>query len=360
MAVDQMPVPRRFLLISVPRTASNLLLKVLNIPNQPGLVTNEIGGYFFYSAFFQASQEGHLFKAPEDWSDEDVKSVKGNFQTCTDTLEKWSAEARDENKVLFAKEHAFWTVNPASFQETVTGHDASEFSAHFRVNTDAYGPNQSYSPSNKTIFSDEYLRSWQMAFIIRHPALAWPSMYRAMSKVAAEGFMDEDGIKGASGTNMSLRWSRMLYDWCMEQPDVPTPPPVIDAHDLIHNPEVVLKLCEQTGLDKNVVQFEWDQNDAKKSDKWAQTGDPNVKTDEHALHNRAASIMLSSLEASKGVIRDKAPANIDIAAEAAKWRIEFGEEAAQFIEKAVWDSMPDYEYLKSKRITPEVHCDGEA
>ena len=62
--------------------------------------------------------------------------------------------------------------------------------------------------------------------------------------------------------------------------------------------------------------------------------------------------MMSSLSASKGVIKDKAPANIDIAAEAAKWKVEFGEEVAQIIEKAVWDSMPDYEYLKSKRITP--------
>ena len=219
-------------------------------------MTNEKGGYFFYPAFIEAARKGHLARSPEDWSNEDVEAVKGGFQFCIDNLEEWSAKARDENKLLFAKEHAFWIVNPASFQEAVTGHDAPEFSEQFRISTDAYGPEQSYSPSNKTIMSNEYLRSWQMAFIIRHPALAWPSIYRAMIKIAAEGFLDEDGIKGSSETNMSLRWSRMLYDWCMEQPDLPTPPPVIDAHDLIHNPEVVLRLCEQTGLDKD-VQFEW-------------------------------------------------------------------------------------------------------
>lgn len=329
---------------------NNRAVKILNIHHQPSLLTNAKGGYFFYPAFVQAARNGHLAKAPEDWSNEDVEAVKGGFQSCIDTMEEWSTKARDENKVLFAKEHAFWLVNPASFQEAVTGPGAPGFSEQFRMNTDAYGPDQNYSLSNKTIVSNEYLRSWQMAFIIRHPALAWPSMYRAMLKVAAEGFMDEDGIKGSSETNMSLRWSRMLYDWCMEQPDVPTPPPVIDAHDLIHNPEVVLRLCEQTGLDKNVVQFEWDPNDAKKSNNWS-PDDPNAKAEEHDLHSRAASIMLSSLEASKGVIKDKAPAHIDIAAEAAKWKVEFGEEVAQMIEKAVWDSMPDYEYLKSKRIT---------
>ncbi|KAJ6107139.1 hypothetical protein N7523_008462 [Penicillium sp. IBT 18751x] len=350
MAVDQSPVARRFLLVSVPRTASNLLLKILNIHNQPGVLTNKQGGYFLFQAFVEATRKGQLAKNPGDWSDEEVKNVHEGFQACVDTLEEWSAKARDENKVLFAKEHAFWLMNPASFQEAVTGHDDPEFSKQFRIKTDAYGPDQSFSPSNKTVLSNEYLRTWQMAFIIRHPALAWPSMYRAMQKVAAEGFMDEDGIKGSSATNMSLRWSRMLYDWCMEQPDQPTPPPVIDAHDLIHNPEVVLRLCEQTGLDKSVVQFEWE-NDAKKSDNWAMA-DPSAPAEEVHFQNRAAAIMLSSLEASKGVIKDKAPANIDIAAEAEKWKVEFGEQAAQIIEKAVRDSMPDYEYLKSKRIMP--------
>jgi hypothetical protein len=326
-------------------------VKILNVHKQPNLLTNQKGGYFFFPAFVQAAQDGHLAKAPADWSNEDVEVVREGIQSCTDTLEQWSAKARDENKVLFAKEHAFWVVNPASFQEAITGNDATEFSKKFRINTDAYGPEQSYSSSNKTTLSDQYLRSWQMAFIIRHPALAWPSMYRAMVKIAAEGFMDEDGIKGSTKTNMSLRWSRMLYDWCLEQPDVPIAPPVIDAHDLIHNPEVVLQLCEQTGLDKSVVQFEWDSDDTKKSNKWAPT-DPNASPDEDHLHNRAAAIMLSSIEASKGIIKDKAPASIDIAAEAAKWKIEFGDEVAQVIEKAVWDSMPDYEYLRSKRITP--------
>jgi hypothetical protein len=172
-------------------------------------------------------------------------------------------------------------------------------------------------------------------------------MYRAMTKISAEKLMDEDAIKGASTATMSLRCSRKLYDWCMEQPDVPTPPPVIDAHDLIHTPNVVEKLCEQTGLDKSVLQFEWDENEAKKAKDCPFT-DPNANA---AMDEVAFSIMLSSLQGSKGVMKDKAPENIDIAAEAAKWKVEFGEETAQLIEKAVWDSMPDYEYLKSKRIT---------
>lgn len=325
-------------------------MKILNIQNQPNLLTNQKSGYFFFPAFMKVAHEGHLAKAPEDWSDADIEAVQGAFQSCTDVLEEYGARAREENKMLFSKEHAFWFVNPAIHQSAIDGRDAPEWSKKFRISTDAYGPDQSFSPSNETILSDEYLRSWQIAFIIRHPALAWPSMYRAMKKIAAEGFLDEDGIQGASRSNMDLRYSRLLYDWCLEQPDVPTPPPVIDAHDLITTPQVVLKLCEQTGLDKSVVQFEWDQNDSTKSKNWS-PAKPNADAGEQDRNRRAASIMLSSLEGSKGVMKDKAPANIDIAAEAAKWKVEFGEEAAQMLEKAVWNSMPDYEYLKSKRIT---------
>lgn len=345
------PAPKRVLLVSVPRTASNLLLKILNISNQPKLLTNPRNGYFFYPAFSAAAQAGTLGKEPGNWSTEEKQKYKASFQRCLNELEGYSTRAENENKVMFAKEHAFWIFNPAAQHRLITGEEYPEFFEEMRVDiADSYGPTRSYSKSNETLVSDEYLRSWQMAFIIRHPALAWPSMYRSLKKIAAEGFMDEDGIKGSSLTNMSFRWTRMLYDWCLEQPDVPTPPPVVDAHDLIHSPDVVLQLCDRTGLDKECLQFEWKGDDHKKSQNWA-SADEVANAGELDMHRRAATIMLSTLESSKGLVKEKAPENIDIAAEAAKWKAEFGEGMAGLIEKAVWDSMPDYEYLKARRFT---------
>lgn len=343
--------PRRLLLISVPRTASNLLLKILNIHNQPQFHTTPKGGYFFYPAFVSAAQKGHLAKNPDQWSQDDKQSVKKEFQGCLDALEDESALAKKDNKAMFAKEHAFWFFNPAALHKMKTGCEDTELFRELRSEIpEMYGPS-SYSPANETILSDEYMRSWQFAFIIRHPALSWPSMYRAMLKIANEGYMDEDGIKGSSLTNMTMCWSRMLYDWCLDQPDVSVPPPVVDAHDLIHNPEIVFKLCQQTGLDQSVLQFEWGGKDEKKkSESWA-SSEPGVDQQQRDMHRRAASIMLSTLEDSKGIVKDKAPTSIDIDAEAAKWKVEFGEEVAQLIEKCVRDSMPDYEYLKARRIT---------
>ncbi|OOQ89072.1 hypothetical protein PEBR_10511 [Penicillium brasilianum] len=345
------PAPKRLLLVSVPRTASNLLLKILNIAKQPHLLTNPRNGYFFYPAFSAAAQDGTLAKEPGNWSTEEKQRYKANLQRCLNELEDYSTRAQTENKVMFAKEHAFWIFNPAAQHKMTTGEEYPEFFEEMRVDiADSYGPRRSYSKSNETCLSDQYLRSWQMAFIIRHPALAWPSMYRAMKKLAAQGFIDEDGVKGSSLTNMSFRWTRLLYDWCLEQPDVPTPPPVVDAHDLIHSPEIILQFCDHTGLDKECLQFEWCGNDYKKSQSWA-APDEVANAAELDMHLRAASIMLSTLEASKGIVKDKAPEKIDIAAEAAKWKVEFGEEIAGLVEKAVRDSMPDYEYLKARRLT---------
>lgn len=370
------PCSRRLLLISVPRTASNLLVKILNIDNQPNILTNEQHGYFFYSAFMKTSRDQKLHKPIKQWTESQKSDVRGCFQESLDRLEEYSAQATRENKMLFVKEHAFWIYNPAAFdkmrreaetsnnQEQEQQQQEQKHFDSFRVRIpDIYGPSQTFSSSNETVLPDSYLRTWQLAFIIRHPALAWPSMYRAMLKISAAGFIDDDGVQGASLTNMSLRWTRMLYDWCLEQPDVARAPPlIIDAQEVIHNPRAVMQFCERVGLDTSLVQFEWGGEEGKKrSENW-QTVMPKVdNTDtndngnndnkQNDIHRIAVSIMLSTLEDSTGIVKDKTPATVDIAAEALKWRDEFGEEVAQLIEKAVWDSMPDYEYLKALCIT---------
>lgn len=327
---------KRLLLVSVPRTASNLFLKILNIHQQPNIRTSAKGGYFFYDAYMTATRGGHLNKPINDWTDSERTQTRHAFQQCLNTLEEQSAQAQLDQKVMFAKEHAFWFVNPAAMQ---TAQDASLDA--FRLDVPGYGTGKTFSGNNATVLPDEYLRTWRIAFIIRHPALAWPSMYRAMVKIAALGLLDDDGVKGASESNMTLSWTRKLFDWCLEQPDEMTVPVVIDAHDIIHNPGSVLRFCEETGLDTSVVQMEWDDD--------AQAGAGTGENSEASGRN-AAQIMLSTLKASKGVVKDKAPVMVDIPAEAEKWRAEFGEEIGAMLEKAVWDAMPDYEYLKERRV----------
>ncbi|KAJ5502992.1 hypothetical protein N7463_005866 [Penicillium fimorum] len=339
--------PHRVLLVSVPRTASNLLLKILNVPNQPGVLTSPKGGYFFYDAFTTASRGGRLDRPLEEWTTEAKNETKVVIQQCFDELEAYSARARAENKIMFAKEHAFWFLNPGNF----TSAECPEQLKEFNVSTpERYGPSQTFSANNKTVMSDEYLRTWQIVFIIRHPALAWASMYRAMIKLSKVGFIDDDGIRGTTVTNMTMQWTRKLFDWCLEQPDKPVTPLVIDANDIIHNPRAVVNFCEKAGLDTASMQFEWNGNE-KKSENWAPESANMGNPEEVEIHKVAASIMLSTLEESTGVVKGKAPVSVDIDAEVTKWRIEFGDEVAEMLEKATRDSMPDYEYLKANRVT---------
>jgi hypothetical protein len=186
--------------------------------------------------------------------------------------------------------------------------------------------------------------------VIRHPALAFPSLYRAMLQMPSIGVLDEDGVRGASVANMTLASSRMLFDWCVEE-NKGVPPPVIDAHDIIHSPGAVLRFCEAVGMEKGAVRFEWEEErlGEKEEVKEAEGEDSEEKRWDPA-GQEAAKIMLSTLVASKGLVKGKAPATVDIKAEAVKWREEFGEEVAGVIEKAVWDAMPDYEYLRERRV----------
>jgi hypothetical protein len=304
-------------------------------------------------AFMASGKEGRLEKPLSQWTESDKTEVKNAFQSSVDELEAYSARARAENKIMFAKEHAFWITNPGVFTSMRSGSSNVEDNKSFHINMpENYGA-PTFSPHNDTILPDQYLRTWKLAFIIRHPALAWPSLYRAMLKISQAGYMDEDGIKGMSLSNMSFKWTRRLFDWAMEQPDVPTQPLVIDANDVVHNPAAVVRFCELAGLDTASMQFEWGGNGAveKKSDLW--TVDRNGTAGDAAELERqknAAAIMLSTIEGSTGILKDKAPSDVDVDAEIGKWKVEFGEEAAALLEKATRDAMDDYEYLKERRI----------
>ncbi|KAJ9492919.1 hypothetical protein VN97_g258 [Penicillium thymicola] len=340
--------PHRVFLVSVPRTASNLLLKILNIRNQPTVLTSQKSGYFFFDAFMQARRDGCINKPLDQWTTDEKSETKATIQQCFNNLEDYSTRARAEKKIMFTKEHAFWFVNPGYF--TSAGDGAAtptpEQLKDFHVSIpERYGSSQTFSANNKTFMSDEYLRTWQLAFIIRHPALVYPSLYRAMQKLSKAGFIDEDGIKGLSMANMTMEWTRKLFDWCLEQPDESVAPLVIDANDVIHNPAAVVKFCEKVGLDTASMQFEWN-GSTNVSENWTSGVDTQVE-----MGKIAASIMLSTLEESRGVVKGKAPISVDIDAEVPKWRVEFGDEITELLEKATRDSMPDYEYLKASRIT---------
>ncbi|KAJ5494946.1 hypothetical protein N7539_000062 [Penicillium diatomitis] len=312
--------PKRLLLLSVPRTASNLFVKVLNPGAQPALKTNAFSGYFFYPVLSTAALEGLTSKEAKDWTPQERQRYLSLCQESFDNLEGLSQEATKENKSIFTKEHLTWLIDPAMLYTSQTAPVRLETPMRINV-AEEYSSSRTYT--QPSIFPDEYLRTWQFAFTIRHPALAWPSLYRAIKRAGEEGgFVDEDGARGASLGNMTFAWTRTMYDWCVAQPD--------------------------TGLDKTCLQFEWSKDGKKKSDHWGDL-DKN-RPDRTDAHRQAANILLGTLEASTGLMKDRTPAHVDIEAEHAKWEVEFGKEMAGLIENAVRNSMGDYEYLRAHRM----------
>ncbi|KAL2115897.1 hypothetical protein VTJ04DRAFT_10152 [Mycothermus thermophilus] len=338
--------PRRILLLSLPRTASNLLVRVLNIPSQPGLLTNPAGGYFFLKPAVLPLQR---FRKPAHaWTSEERAILRSCYQEALDEMEAMSsraAEAEGGERALFAKEHVNFFVDPDVSDPGPDGvGEKGSFRLplpeKYRVGENAEG---TWGSWNKTIFPDEYWATWRMVFVIRHPALTFPSMYRTVvGELVSRGILEEGVAKLDVLKNMTYKWTRIMFDFAVSKAreDEAFPEPVIiDAQEIVNDPGAVRKYCVAAGLDPDVVRFEWEAEDVK-----------GKKFDDRAGDAQTHRIFLGTLLESKGLIKAKAPPKVDVEVEKVKWRDEFGEEVAMMLEGRVREAMEDYEYLRTKCV----------
>jgi hypothetical protein len=193
---------------------------------------------------------------------------------------------------------------------------------------------------NKTILPDRALAEGRHIFLIRHPALTVPSYYRAFVDLhGPEAVIKEEASLMA---NVTLHWTRCVYDWLKSiqaSSDV-VQPMILDGDDIITNPQLLTELCEFTGMDSSKLQFEWA---------------PATKSQLDQLPDTTMRTMRGTLFASSGVTKEKAwNGNRCIEEEVHKWRDEFGDHGAEWIEKWVRKSMPDYEFLKARSFLGKV------
>jgi hypothetical protein len=183
--------------------------------------------------------------------------------------------------------------------------------------------------TNPTSLPDEFLLSVQPIFQIRHPALMFPSMIRAQARV-----MEDTNTQNPRLTiSLTLRPSRELYDWYVQNEDrTGRKPCIIEADDIMNNPAAVRQLCLETGLDPDAVQYEWE---------------------ERTVENPVMASFLNTINASKGIVKGLDSSNLDIEAEKVKWKKEFGEQTGEELAEYVYKAMPHYEYLlkQSNRVT---------
>ncbi|KAI0197991.1 hypothetical protein F4808DRAFT_437313 [Astrocystis sublimbata] len=328
MTVDT-PEKRRYWLLTMPRTASNLLVRILNLDEQNVRPAHH-GGYFFFPSML--ARMGVYQTPSENWTPEEIDGVRQGTQESLDALLAHFDAAEADGQKVFVKEHISFLNSPYYEMEYMYG-KADERLLEL---PQARGiPESTRSPLNLTCVSDEILKSWYPTILLRHPAMMFPSLFRTAQldmKVAGRGRSQLEPFE----VEATLKFARTMYEFHAERFGKDSQWPVIlDADDVISSPELVMKYAKIVGLDPEKIRFSWDKLSEEKISKM-DTGEQ---------------VMLSSINASTGVDKSKLAGNVDIAAEVAKWKEEFGEEKGSKLERWVRGAMPDYEYLRSKRLT---------
>ncbi|KAE8369273.1 hypothetical protein BDV27DRAFT_121043 [Aspergillus caelatus] len=339
---------RRTLLVTYPRTASNLLVRMLSLEEQENVISNEKGGYFFWDSFMKGRTTNSTYTPVENWTTEQTEEMQQIFQCDFNRCESTSHRAESQGKLFFAKEHVQWFADPAAISDYLSHKDSQTPSPVNIKIPNSYGTFQRFSPNNLTVFPDQYLETWRLTFLIRHPALAFPSFYRAMRELEKEEFAQPHEICPLMELNATLRWSRLLYDWSCQHEDKSTIgcdrdiryPLVLDAQDIIHHPEILARYCKLIGLNPVHLKSEWNVPDRKMQNGAA----------DNINHKSPESVMKFTLDNSSHVLKDKTPAIVDIGLERKGWDQEFGISIGEAMEKWVREAMPDYNYLRSRRL----------
>lgn len=327
--------PRRYYLLSYPRTASNLLVKILALDSQPNISTGDFdGGYFFLPVDNILCEPGLRNRCVDDWTAKEKAQVQESFQACFDTMQKWLESTESRGHSVFVKEHIVFLANPTARSNLHFDRDILE--APWMVK---YAGGSTRSNPNFTVLPDEFLLTWLPTFLIRHPVLSFPSLYRTVIKREGEQSAAADNFASLLTT---VKWSRALYNFYSQrlellpfsQGESVQWPIILDADDIIAHPKIVALYCEKLDLDPEKLRFTWDQ----------------VSSEELSEMNSTHMVMRSTVLHSTGVIKDRTASGLDISNEAEKWKGEFGVAAAEHIEKLVREAMPDYEFLRERRL----------
>ncbi|KIW68594.1 hypothetical protein PV04_04531 [Phialophora macrospora] len=361
----------RILLVTYPRTASNLLVRILNLPDQLNVYTpNALAGYLFTSAAAREIHDSNAWAAPLDaWPGETADRVKQCYRDGFTETQKTVSKGAELGKVVFVKEHIQGLLHPLAQQRFIFGGDTAlkpEDLRQWDFST-TLGENVTRSPLNDTVLPDKSLESWKPVFLIRHPALAFPSQYRVFRVL--KGDEDEDPSGGGErwlNLFLTLHWTRRLYEfYCAKYgnggeldrvPNTgdegegrvegdPSPqrlldlPVILDADDIITSPVIVKRLASQIGMDISSLKFKWDA----------------MPVEDRKMVSPLLQTMLSTLLASDGIQVAKAAGQaVDIEAEKKKWGAEWGERKARKMERWVQAAMGDYLFLRERRMKCEV------
>ncbi|KAF3036771.1 hypothetical protein E8E11_006062 [Didymella keratinophila] len=201
-----------------------------------------------------------------------------------------------------------------------------------RVNSNQFPAGD--TPQNPTSVPDAFWPRVRSTFLIRHPALTFPSTLRtALSNEGLETVLGEESEK-VMQWECTYKWHILLYRFLTSLAlGTGQEPLIIDASQL-QDQDFVRKYAEEVGLEASLVRTSWDAVAEKEQEEM------------HAIERR----MKDTLLASNGVIVSKLSSkSVDVEVEKEKWATEFGMALAQRLEKLVKQAMVDYQWLYERR-----------
>ncbi|KAF7192415.1 hypothetical protein HII31_06447 [Pseudocercospora fuligena] len=311
--------PRDVFFFAHTRTASHVLCRLLS--DQPGWGQSN---YHFFEAF-NFARKAYGWGPLESASQQDRDSFLGLLQKGCDEIQHVRKSAANEGKFLLLKEHTFYVWDPFKLSQSMWGgHEKSTFT----VSPTSSDVLSNAKKTNPTLFPDSFLKTWRPIFLIRHPALSFESWYRAES-----GARDVDIFDKSWAFYTTFQYSRRLHDWYLSNAtDSASMPIVIDADDMIEDPSTINKLCGMLGMDQQYVVREWDAIEAPKDAKPRELK------------------FMSGYWNSTSIDKSKTSRDMDLDAKYSLWLDEFGANVGSELRRLVEEAMPDYEYMKSKKI----------
>ncbi|GAB0134989.1 hypothetical protein EsDP_00003341 [Epichloe bromicola] len=337
------------LFITYPRTASNLLMRMLCLQEQDQVVSRESGGYFFFPAVEKMNRDGLMRRPRAEWAEGEMTDMQQKYQACYSNLQELLESAAQQDKTAVTKEHAPFIMSPTAISDFL--HGPRDATVPWRVHvpkgySDAQCPPG--LPLNPSVLPDGFLLRCTPAFLIRNPALAFPSFYRViLSFCNGDMAKVEEEMVPYIAVACTLRWTKQLYDWYAAAWEAlgneEKSPVILDADDILHSPHLVPRFCNLVGLDEAKVRFHWD----------PLTAEQRNGVDSVSAKTRA------TLHSSSGIVGGKTFDGLTIEGEAKKWKAEFGELVGSRIESWVRASMPDYEYQADGiSVYREPKCHG--
>jgi hypothetical protein len=336
------PAPVHNILFTIPRTASHLLIKLLNLSSQPSILcpANNKDGYLFLPALVQRFKNNLTERPIGEWSEADKKGTQEALQAGFDDWVTLIEHAEDDGRGTYVKEHINWLLDPI-LEARALGSTSPTDVEGFEVSWSGGSKEQERNMLNLTCLPTNFLlNSVKPTFLIRHPALTFPSALRTT--------IDIEGLSVALASERTQRWE-CTYAWTLSLYRLYTQTPgfrratlvddikypiVLDASDL-SNEGMVKRYARAVGLDEEKVQFEWQV-----------AGKEEVEG-----VGKAEQRMKSTINASKGVDKGKlGGGEVDLGMLEREWREEFGDVLAERVGRLVGASMPAYEELWGLRL----------